>query len=190
MILPIVAYGHATLKKMSEDIDQDYPNLDKLLDDMFETMYADSGVGLAAPQINKNIRLFIIDADPFKEDHPEAEGVKKVMINAAILEEEGEEWSFEEGCLSVPDVHEGIMRKPRILIEYYDENWELHEEWIDGIIARIIQHEYDHIDGKIFIERLSGMRKMLLKKKLHNISTGNITPKYRMIFPAAKKGKR
>ncbi len=190
MTLPVVAYGHATLKRMSEDIDKDYPDLDKLLENMFETMYASNGVGLAAPQINKNIRLFIIDASPFKEDHPEAEGVKKVMFNAHILEEEGEEWSFEEGCLSVPDIHEAVMRKPRILIEYYDENWKFHKEWIEGIIARIIQHEYDHIDGKIFIERLSGMRKMLLKKKLNNISTGNISPKYRMIFPSAKKGKR
>jgi len=190
MILPIVAYGHTILKRKSEDIDKDYPDLDKLLEDMFETMYATNGVGLAAPQIKKNIRLFIIDANPFKEDYPEADGVKKVIINAHILEEEGEEWSFEEGCLSVPDIHEAVERKPRILIRYQDENWVQHEEWIDGITARIIQHEYDHIDGKIFIERLSGMRKMLLKKKLNNISTGNISAKYRMIFPSAKKGKR
>lgn len=115
--------------------------------------------------------------------------MKKVMINAQILEEEGEEWSFEEGCLSVPDVHESIMRKPRILVEYYDENWVLHEEWIDGVVARIIQHEYDHIDGKIFIERVSGMRKMIIKRKLNDISTGNINPKYRMVF-AKKKGKK
>jgi len=190
MVLPIVAYGHSTLKKMSVDIDKDYPELDQLIEDMFETMYATNGVGLAAPQINKNIRLFIIDADPFKEDYPEAEGVKKVLINAHILEEEGEEWSFEEGCLSVPDIHEAVFRQPKILIEYYDENWEKHTEWFEGVIARIIQHEYDHIDGKIFIERLSNMRKMMLKKKLNNITTGNIKPKYRMIFPKLKKGKR
>jgi len=190
MILPIVAYGHSTLKKMSIDIDKDYPNLELLIANMFETMYATNGVGLAAPQINKNIRLFIIDADPFKEDYPEAEGMKKVMINAHILEEEGEEWSFEEGCLSVPNIHEAVMRKPRIRIAYQDENWEQHEEWIEGIMARVIQHEYDHIDGKIFIEKLSGMRKMILKRKLNDISTGNITTKYRMIFPAAKKRKR
>lgn len=189
MILPVVAYGHATLKKMSEDIDKDYPELDKLIEDMFETMYATNGVGLAAPQVNRNIRLFIIDAQPFTEDYPEAEGVKKVMINAQILEEEGEEWGFEEGCLSVPDVHESIMRKPRILVEYYDENWELHEEWIDGVVARIIQHEYDHIDGKIFVERVSGMRKMIIKRKLNDIVTGNINPKYRMLF-AKKKNKK
>jgi peptide deformylase len=190
MILPIIAYGHSVLKRKSEDIDKDYPDLEKLIEDMFETMYATNGVGLAAPQIKRNIRLFIIDANPFKEDYPEAEGVKKVMINAHILEEEGEEWSFEEGCLSVPDIHEAVMRQPKILIRYQDENWVQHEEWIEGITARIIQHEYDHIDGKIFIERLSGMRKMILKRKLNDISTGNITPKYRMIFPAAKRGKR
>ena len=190
MILPIVAYGHATLKRMSEDIDENYPELDQLIANMFETMYATKGVGLAAPQINKNIRLFIIDADPFKEDYPEAEGMKKVLINAIILEEEGKEWGFEEGCLSVPDIHESIMRKPRILVEYYDENWALHEEWFEGVVARVIQHEYDHIEGAIFTERLSGMRKMILKRKLNDISTGNIDTRYRMIFPAKKKGMR
>jgi peptide deformylase len=190
MVLPIVAYGHSTLKKMSVDIDKDYPDLDKLIEDMFETMYATNGVGLAAPQINKNIRLFVIDADPFKEDYPEAEEFKKVFINAHILEEEGEEWSFEEGCLSVPEIHEAVLRQPRVLLEYYDQNWEKHTEWFEGINARVIQHEYDHIDGTIFIEKLSNMRKIMLKKKLNNISTGNINAKYRMIFPSLKKGKR
>jgi len=190
MILPVVAYGHPTLKRVSEDIDENYPELDELIANMFETMYATKGVGLAAPQINKNIRLFVIDADPFKEDYPEAEGMKKVLINATILEEEGPEWAFEEGCLSVPDIHESVMRKPRILIEYYDENWQLHEEWFDGVLARVIQHEYDHIEGTIFVDKLSGMRKMMLKRKLNDISTGNIETRYRMIFPAKKKGKR
>lgn len=190
MVLPIVAYGHSTLKKKSVDIDKNYLELDKLIDDMFETMYATNGVGLAAPQINKNIRLFVIDADPFKKDYPETEGIRKVLINPHILEEEGEEWSFEEGCLSVPDIHEAVMRKPKILMEYYDENWQKHTQWFDGILARIMQHEYDHIEGTIFIEKLSNMRKMLLKKKLNNISTGNFNAKYRMVFPKAKKGKR
>lgn len=190
MVLPIVAYGHSTLKKMSVDIDKDYPDLDLLIADMFETMYATNGVGLAAPQINKNIRLFVMDAEPFKEEYPEGEGMKKVLINVHILEEEGEEWSFEEGCLSVPDIHEGVMRKPRIKIQYFDENWEKHEEWVDGIVARIMQHEYDHIEGTIFTEYLSSMRKMLLKRKLNDISTGNIEVKYRMIFPNVKKGRR
>lgn len=190
MVLPIVAYGHSTLKKMSVDIDKDYPGLDQLIEDMFETMYATNGVGLAAPQINKNIRLFVMDAEPFKEDYPEGEGMKKVLINVHILEEEGEEWSFEEGCLSVPDIHEGVMRKPRIKIQYLDEKWEQHEEWVEGIVARIMQHEYDHIEGKIFVEYLSNMRKMLLKRKLNDISTGNIDAKYKMIFPNIKKGRR
>jgi len=190
MILPIVAYGHSTLRKMSVDIDKEYPGLDQLLEDMFETMYATNGVGLAAPQINKNIRLFVLDAGPFTEDYPEAVGGKKVFINVHILEEEGEEWSFEEGCLSVPDIHEAVMRKPRIKVRYFDENWVQHEEWVEGVMARIMQHEYDHIDGKIFVERLSSMRKMLLKRKLNDISTGNISVKYRMIFPNIKKGRK
>lgn len=190
MVLPIVAYGHPTLKKVSVDIDKDYPGLDELIENMWESMYESNGVGLAAPQINLNIRLFIIDADPFKEEYPETEGQKKVIINARILEEEGEEWAFQEGCLSVPDVHEEVMRNPRIHIQYYDENWEFHDEWVVGILARIMQHEYDHIIGKIFVERLSSMRKMLLKRKLNDITLGNINPGYRMIFAKQKKGRR
>lgn len=190
MILPIVAYGHPILKKMSVDIDKDYPEFEQLLENMFETMYATNGVGLAAPQIGKNIRLFVLDPTPFKEEYPEAIEGKKVMINVHIVEQEGEEWSFEEGCLSVPDIHEAVLRQPKIKIQYLDENWEKHEEWVDGIMARIMQHEYDHIDGKIFTEHLSSMRKMLLKRKLNDISTGNIDVKYRMVFPKAKKGRR
>jgi len=189
MVLPIVAYGHPTLKKMSKDIDKDYPALAELIDNMWESMYESNGVGLAAPQINLNIRLFLIDANPFKESYPEADGQKKVIINAHIIEEEGEEWSFEEGCLSVPEIHEEIKRSPRIRIQYYDENWEFHDEWVDGIVARIMQHEYDHIDGKIFVERLSPMRKILLKRKLADITEGNIDPSYRMIFPKLKKAR-
>ncbi len=190
MFLPIVAYGHPTLKKMSKDIDKDYPGLDELIASMWESMYESNGVGLAAPQINLNIRLFVIDADPFKEEYPDAAGQKKVLINAHIVEEEGEEWSFQEGCLSVPDIHEEVMRKPRIHIQYYDENWEYHDEWVEGIVARVMQHEYDHIDGKIFIERLSAMRKMLLKRKLTDITEGKIEVGYRMIFPKIKGKKR
>lgn len=186
MVLPIVAYGHSTLKKMSVDIDKDYPDLDRLIEDMFETMYVTNGVGLAAPQINRNIRLFIIDADPFKEDYPEAEGVKKVIINAHILEEEGEEWSFEEGCLSVPDIHEAVERQPKVLMEYYDENWEKHKEWFEGVIARIIQHEYDHIDGILFTDHLNPLKKKLLKRKLNDISKGSIDVAYKMKFPQLK----
>lgn len=190
MLLPIVAYGHPTLKKMSKDIDKDYPGLSELIENMWESMYESNGVGLAAPQINLNIRLFLIDASPFKESYPEAEDQKTVFINAHIIEEEGEEWSFEEGCLSVPDIHEEVMRKPRIRIQYYDQNWEFHNEWIDGIVARIIQHEYDHIEGKIFIERLNPVRKIMLKRKLADITDGNIDPAYRMLFPKLRKARR
>jgi len=190
MFLPVVAYGHPTLKKMSVNIDKDYPNLTELIENMWETMYESNGVGLAAPQVNLNIRLFLVDSNPFKEDYPEAKGQKKVIINAKIIEEEGEEWAFQEGCLSVPEIHEEIMRNPRIRIQYYDENWQYHDEWIEGIVARIMQHEYDHIDGKIFIERLSPMRKLLLKRKLSEITEGKIEPNYRMLFPVLKKARR
>ena len=187
MVLPIVAYGHPTLKKMSKEIEQDYPGLEKLIEDMFETMYATNGVGLAAPQINKNIRLFVLDAEPFKEDHPDAEGQKRVFINPLILEEEGEEWSYEEGCLSVPDIHEAVQRKPRIRVRYFNEKWELQDEWFDGIVARIMQHEYDHIEGKIFTEKINNMRKLIIKRKLSDITNGKIDLKYKMIFASQKK---
>jgi len=167
MILPIVAYGHPTLRKVAEEIDQDYPELDKLIEDMFETMYASAGVGLAAPQVNKSIRLFIVDASAY-----------------------GEEWIFNEGCLSVPTVREDIIRKPKILIEYNDRDFNLIEETYDGVMARIIQHEYDHIEGTIFVERVSPLRKMLLKRKLHDISTGNIDVDYKMIFPLKSKKRK
>ncbi len=147
MILPIVAYGDPVLKKVAEEIDSDYPGLDKLIQDMYETMYSSKGVGLAAPQINKSIRLFIIDASPFADEYPELEGWKRTFINPRILEEEGEEWDFNEGCLSIPGIREDVERKPELILEYEDENFELHEEKFDGIIARVIQHEYDHLEG-------------------------------------------
>jgi peptide deformylase len=190
MILPIVAYGHPTLRKVAEEIEPDYPGLDQLIEDMFETMYASSGVGLAAPQVNKGIRLFIVDATPFEEDYPEAAGFKKVFINPYILEESGEEWSFNEGCLSVPTVREDIIRKPRIVIEYQDRDFNIIEETYDGVMARIIQHEYDHIEGTIFVERVNPLRKMLLKRKLHDISSGNVDVDYKMIFPLKSKKRK
>lgn len=189
MILPITAYGHPTLKKVAEEIDADYPGLDDLIEDMFETMYSSEGVGLAAPQVNRSIRLFIIDATAYGDDFPEAKDFKKVFINPYIINEEGEEWSFNEGCLSVPKIREDIIRKPKITIEYQDRDFNLIEEQYDGVIARIIQHEYDHIEGKIFVDRVNPLRKMLLKRKLHDISTGNIDVNYKMIFPLKKKGK-
>ncbi|MEE4255732.1 MAG: peptide deformylase [Bacteroidales bacterium] len=190
MILPIVAYGHPTLKKVAEEIDQDYPGLDQLIEDMFETMYASAGVGLAAPQVNKSIRLFIVDASAYGDEYPEAKDFKKVFINPIILEESGEEWSFNEGCLSVPTVREDIIRKPKILIEYNDRDFNLIEETYEGVMARIMQHEYDHIEGTIFVERVSPLRKMLLKRKLHDISTGNIDVDYKMIFPLKSKKRK
>lgn len=190
MILPITAYGHPTLKKVAKEIDKDYPELEKLVEDMYETMYETSGVGLAAPQVNLPIRLLVLDATPFADEIPEAEGFKKVMINPEIVEQEGKEWSFNEGCLSVPDIREEIVRKPNIRIQYYDENWKFYDETYDNVMARIIQHEYDHLEGIMFVDRVSSIRKVLLKRKLNDISTGNISVKYRMLFPKKKKGRR
>ena len=192
MILPILAYGDPILKKESEEIDETYTDLESLIEDMFETMYRAKGVGLAAPQIGKNIRLFIVDGSPFAEkeegedDDPRALGIenfKKVFINPIIEEEGGEEWSFQEGCLSIPKIRENVSRKSDIVISYYDENWELKEERYSGYAARIIQHEYDHVDGVLFTDYLSGMKKRLLKKRLQNISKGKVDVDYRMRFP-------
>ncbi len=189
-MLPIVAYGHPTLKKVAEDIDKDYEGLAELIEKMWETMYKSQGVGLAAPQINKSIRLFVIDATPFEDENEEAKDFKKVFINAHIVEESGEEWYFNEGCLSVPEIREDVLRKPKIKIQYYDTNWEYHEEEYEGVIARVIQHEYDHLEGMLFVDRLSNLRKMMLKKKLTDISKGNVRVDYKMLFPKPKRGKR
>ncbi len=185
MIYPIVAYGDPVLKKKAEEITQDYPGLKELIDDMFETMYNAHGVGLAAPQIGKSIRLFVVDATPFAEGEdgdPGCEDFKRVFINPIIYEEEGEEWGFEEGCLSIPNVREEVFRKPIVRIEYYDENWDLYEEELDGFAARVIQHEYDHIEGTLFVEHLTAFRKTLLKGKLNDIASGNVDVNYRMKF--------
>lgn len=187
MIYPIVAYGHPVLKKKAEEIDQDYPDLKQLIEDMFETMYESVGVGLAAPQINKSIRLFIIDAEPYAEEFPEAKGFKKVFINAEIYEESGEEWEFNEACLSLPGIAEYVSRKPKLKIRYLDENFEEHDEEYDGMLARIIQHEYDHLDGVVFVDRVTNLKKMLLKNKLKDISTGKAKVAYKMILPPAKR---
>ncbi|GAB4146323.1 MAG: peptide deformylase [Bacteroidia bacterium] len=189
MILPIVAYGDPVLKKVAEDITPDYPNLSKLIEDMHDTMYNARGVGLAAPQIGKSIRLFIVDASPFAEDAETEEEAaladfKKVFINARILNETGKEWAFNEGCLSIPKIREDVMRKPDLTLRYLDENFKEHEEDFSGIAARIIQHEYDHIDGKLFVDRISPLRKRLLSGKLNDISRGRIEVEYRMRFPS------
>ena len=196
MILPILAFGDPILKKESEEIDETYTDLGSLIDNMFETMYKAKGVGLAAPQIGKNIRLFIVDGSPFAEkeegedDDPRALGIenfKKVFINPIIEEEEGEEWSFQEGCLSIPKIRENVSRKSDIVISYYDENWELKEERYSGYAARIIQHEYDHIEGVLFTDYLSPLKRKLLKKKLNNITNGLIEIDYKMSFPKISK---
>ncbi len=194
MILPIVAYGDPVLKKKAKEITKEYPKLDTLLENMFETMYGAYGVGLAAPQIGLPIRLFLVDTAPFAEDEElseeeknELKDFKKIFINATILEEEGDEWAFTEGCLSIPDVREDVFRKPEITIEYFDEKFNKHTETFNGLIARVIQHEYDHIEGVLFTDKLSSFKKRLIKGKLSNISKGKINIDYRMRFPDQKK---
>ena len=187
MIFPIVAYGHPNLRKQSVDIDKDYPDLQQFIADMFETMYASNGVGLAAPQVNRNIRLFVIDATPYADDFPGETDLKKVFINARIVEETGEEWAFNEGCLSIPDIREDVVRKPNIKFEYYDENFVFHSEEIKGVLARVIQHEYDHLDGVLFVDRINPLRKIIIKRKLGEIAKGLVKTDYRMIFPMLKK---
>ena len=196
MILPIVAYGDPILRKVGVEIDKDYPQLEALIANMKETMYNASGVGLAAPQIGKSIRLFLIDASPFAEDEDlddedraALKTFNKVFINAQIIEEEGEEWAFNEGCLSIPDVRQDVFRQPKVTFEYQDEEFNAHTEVLEGLAARVFQHEYDHIEGILFTDKLSSLKKRLIKKKLENISKGKINADYRMRFPNLKKGK-
>ena len=194
MILPIIAYGDPVLRKLGKNIDKEYPALESLLENMFETMYGAKGIGLAAPQIGLPIRIFIIDATPFQDDDElEVEErdffgtFKQVFINAKIIEETGDEWVFNEGCLSIPDVREDVFRNETIKIEYFDEKFEKHTKKFSGIAARIIQHEYDHIEGILFTDKLSSLKKRLIKGKLSNISKGKIRIDYRMRFPDVKK---
>ncbi|MFT5780558.1 MAG: peptide deformylase [Crocinitomicaceae bacterium] len=196
MILPIVAYGDPILKREARDVEEVNPDLSTLISNMYETMYEASGVGLAAPQIGQSIRLFIVDGSPFaekeedEEEDPRASGLenfKKVFINPIIEEESGEEWGFREGCLSIPDIREEVFRKEKITLSYYNEKWELKEEEFDGYAARIIQHEYDHVDGVLFTDRISPLKKRLLSKKLSNISKGDVEVPYKMKFPLRKK---
>ena len=190
MILPVVAYGHPVLKRVAEDISPDYPGLKQFIADLWETMYQSDGVGLAAPQVNRSVRVFVIDASAFQEKYPEVENFKKTFINAKIYAEEGEEFSFNEGCLSFPGLREDIMRKPVIKIKYLDEDFVEHDEQYDSVIARVIQHEYDHIEGVVFVDRVSTLKKMLLKGRLADISKGKVDVDYRMLFPQVKKGRR
>ncbi|SFB77237.1 peptide deformylase [Flagellimonas taeanensis] len=196
MILPIVAYGDPVLRKKAGDIAVEYPKLEELISNMWETMYNAHGVGLAAPQVGLPIRLFVVDTTPFSDDEdlsPEEQeklnGFKKVFINAKIIEEAGKEWDFNEGCLSIPDIREDVKRKPEITITYMDENFKPHTETYDGLLARVIQHEYDHIEGIMFTDKLSSLKKRLLKGRLEKISKGKIDVDYRMRFPNIKKGR-
>lgn len=196
MILPIVAYGDPVLKRRAKDIPEDYPNLQGFIDNMFETMYNAHGVGLAAPQVGKSLRLFIVDASPFAEDDniseeekEELKTAKEVFINPKIIEEQGDEWDFNEGCLSIPEVREDVFRKPKIEIEYYDRDFNLQHKTLDGLFARVVQHEYDHIEGILFTDKLSGLKKRLIKGKLNSIAKGKIDVEYRMRFPKLKKSR-
>jgi peptide deformylase len=184
MILPIIAFGAQILRKKCENITADYPELDLLLVNMWETMYEASGIGLAAPQVNKAIRLFLIDTTPFIDDDEESEEevVKKVFINARVIEETGDKWVFNEGCLSIPDLREDIIRRSSITIEYFDENFKKHTDIFDGLTARVIQHEYDHINGVLFIDKVSPLRKRMIKGKLIDISKGMVSTSYKMRF--------
>ena len=189
MILPIIAYGDHVLRKVCDTIPEDYPELPKLIEDMFQTMYHSNGVGIAAPQVGLAIRLFVVDTNGFSENEDltseEKEylkNFKKVFINAKIMEEEGQPWAFNEGCLSIPGVTEDVSRKPTLVIEYQDEHFVKHTETFTGLAARVIQHEYDHIEGILFTDHLSSFKKQLLKNKLNNISSGKVKVSYKMKF--------
>jgi peptide deformylase len=192
MILPIVAYGNPVLRKLAHDIDENYPHLAKLIEDMWETMYASNGVGLAAPQINRDIRLFVMDSaqiftnmdeqEKQEENYPDSPGIKQVFINAHIVEEIGEDWAYNEGCLSIPKIREDIYRAEEVTITYQDENFKPCTKTFSGVTARIILHEYDHIEGKLFIDHLPPLKRKLLKRKLDDISKGKVSVDYKMAF--------
>lgn len=194
MILPVIAYGDPVLRKVAKEITKEHPKLDEIIANMWETQYNASGVGIAAPQVGLSIRLFVIDASPFADDDDLTEeeqavlsDFKRVFINPKILEESGEEWAFNEGCLSIPDVREDVFRKEKVVVEYVDENWKKQTETLTGLAARVVQHEYDHIEGVLFTDKLSTLKKRLIKGKLANITKGKVSIDYRMKFPQAKK---
>lgn len=191
MKLPIYAYGHPILRKETEEIEENYPELSKLLDDMFETMYHTKGMGLAAPQIGRNIRLFIVDTEQLnteERDEEASEFIREIFINPIILDESGKKWEYEEGCLSIPDVRGNVARTPKVRIEYYDDKFELQDRIFDGITARVIQHEYDHLEGILFVDLLKPLKKRLVKKRLDKIKVGKIDSEYKLVF-ANKKGR-
>lgn len=191
MILPIVAYGHPVLRKVAADISPDHPNLGKFIEDMWETMYASSGVGLAAPQVNKDIRLFVIDTvqifnnmdEEEKAEYNDGPGLKSVFINAHLVDMDGDEWPYNEGCLSIPKIREDIYRQESITLTYFDENFQTYTRTFTGLTARVIQHEYDHIEGKLFIDHISQLKRKLMKGRLNDISKGKVKVDYKMLFP-------
>lgn len=184
MILPIYAYGSPVLRKKCEDITPDYPGLEELIKNMYETMYDSSGIGLAAPQVGLAIRVFVVDGSPIEDIEPA--GFKQTFINPTIIKEWGEPWKYEEGCLSIPTVRENVYRRPELTIRYLDENFKEHEKSFNGMAARIIQHEYDHIEGKLFVDLISPLKRNLIKGKLNNISAGRVDHDYKMRFPVKK----
>jgi peptide deformylase len=191
MILPIVAYGHPVLRKVAKDITDQYPDLEKLVANMWETMYASSGVGLAAPQVNKDIRLFIVDTEQIfknmdeeeKKEYDDMPGVKSTFINARIIDTSGNEWAYNEGCLSIPKIREDIYREEKVTLTYKDENFAAHTKSFTGLTARVIMHEYDHIEGKLFIDYIPPLKRKLLKGKLTDISKGKVQVDYKMLYP-------
>lgn len=191
MTLPIVAYGDPVLRKVAEEITPDYPDLAKFIEDMWETMYASNGVGLAAPQVNRSIRLFAVDSEQMfanmdekeKKEYDDAPGIKRIFINAQIVELDGEEWAYNEGCLSIPKIREDVKRQESVTIRYMDENFEEREDTFTGLTARVILHEYDHIEGKLFIDYMSPFKRKLIKGKLTDISKGRVNVDYKMVFP-------
>ena len=191
MILPIVAYGHPVLRQVAQEIEPDYPQLDKLIADMWDTMYASNGVGLAAPQVNRSVRLFVIDSTQIfesmdadeKAEYPDDIGMKQVFINASLLSQSGEEWVYNEGCLSIPKIREDILRNEEVTLRFQDEQFNTHTKTFNGITARVILHEYDHIEGKLFIDRISLLKRKLIRSRLDDISKGKVRTDYRMLFP-------
>lgn len=186
MVYPIVVYGHPVLRRVAEEIDREYPDLNQLISDLFETMYRSEGMGLAAPQIGKSVRIFVIDGTPLAEDEPDLADFKKAFINAHIVEKSGDFKLMSEGCLSIPNLREEVNRESHIRIQYYDSDWQFHDEVYEGYKARIIQHEYDHLDGILFTDKVSPLRKRLLKSKLNAISKGKFEASYKTILPGQK----
>jgi len=185
MVLPVYVYGMSVLRKVAPEIPEDYEGLDQFIEDLFETMKASDGIGLAAPQVGKSLRVFVVDTSPIAEDkgEPELADFRKVFINPYILEEWGDDWGFEEGCLSLPNLREEVVRPSKVRIEYFDENWVLKEEVYDGIRARVIQHEYDHLEGKLFVDKISPLRKKLLAPRLKAISRGRVDADFKIVYP-------